>query len=230
MEVEMTIVGSQGKLNDRTNLNEEADIRKMCDEEAAEDCQAGLYADCCESNWSTGPSQCCDGHWVHEQRDQQEQQEGMEYTSCVMCRAEFYKQWSAESICDECEEATQAAQEDDRIAMARQLRQALEAAELIVEQTDEEQRHGHTGGDSEQYEMATVDKDAEEAVVFMREHGKRETKEEGDHNCCFRAISAVVGMGSRRHREVRKQCVDMMRLDNLATDAECDAHYYQSQL
>ena len=36
----------------------------------------------------------------------------IEYTSCVMCRAKFYKQWSAERICDECEE-TQAAQEDE---------------------------------------------------------------------------------------------------------------------
>ena len=172
-----------------------------------------------------------------------------------MCRAEFYKQWSAESICEECEEATQVAREDDeriqnsytnmswrrwcrrwwsrtglerdhsakRIAMAGQLRQALEAAELIVEQADEEQRQGHTGGDREQYETATVEADAEEAVAFMREHGKHETKEEGDHNCCFRAVSAEVGMGSDRHREVRKMCVDRMRLDNLATDAECEA-------
>ena len=92
-----------------------------------------------------------------------------------------------------------------------------------MEQTDEEQRQGHTGGSSKQYEMAAVEKDAEEAVAFMREHGKRETREEGDHNCCFRAISAEVGMGSSGHREVRKMCVDRMRLDNLATDAECDA-------
>ena len=40
----------------------------------------------------------------------------IEYTSCVMCRAEFYKQWSAERICDECEE-TQAAQEDEHMHM-----------------------------------------------------------------------------------------------------------------
>ena len=38
----------------------------------------------------------------------------IEYTSCVVCRAEFYKQWSAERICDECEE-TQATQEDEHI-------------------------------------------------------------------------------------------------------------------
>ena len=37
----------------------------------------------------------------------------------------------------------------DRIAIAEQLRQALEAAELIVGQTDEEQRQEHTGGDGE---------------------------------------------------------------------------------
>ena len=94
-----------------------------------------------------------------------------------MCRAEFYKQWSAESICDEREEATPVAQEDerthiqnhsatrnaarvlidcreaneraDRIVMAEQLRQAPEAAKLIVEQTDEEQKQEHRGGDSD---------------------------------------------------------------------------------
>ena len=88
---------------------------------------------------------------------------------------------------------------------------------------NEEQEQEHRGGDSEQYEMTTVEKDAEEAVAFMREHGKRETREEGDHNCCSRAISAEVGMGSSRHRDVRRMCVDRMRLDNLATDAECDA-------
>ena len=37
-------------------------------------------------------------------------------TSCVMCRAEFYKQWSAERICDECDE-TQAAHEDGHMHM-----------------------------------------------------------------------------------------------------------------
>ena len=96
--------------------------------------------------------------------DQKEQQEGMEYTSSVMCRAEFYKRWSAESICDECEGATQAAQEEaprdvarvlidyramneraDRIAAAQQLRQALEAADLLVAQMNEEQGHGGEG-------------------------------------------------------------------------------------
>ena len=30
-------------------------------------------------------------------------------------------------------------------------------------------------------------------------------------------------MGSKQHREVRRMCVDRMRLDNLATDAKCDA-------
>ena len=84
----------------------------------------------------------------------------------------------------------------DKIAIAEQLRQALETAKLIVEQTDEEQQEEHKGGDNEQYmyEMATVEKDAEEEVAFMREHGKRETKEEGDHNCCFCAISVEVGI------------------------------------
>ena len=71
--------------------------------------------------------------------------------------------------------------------------------------------------------MATAEKDAEEAVAFMREHRKYETKEGGDHNCCFRAISAEVGTGSNMHKEARKMCVDRMRLDNLATYAECDA-------
>ena len=33
-----------------------------------------------------------------------------------MCRAKFYKQWSAKRICDECEE-TQAAQEDEHMHM-----------------------------------------------------------------------------------------------------------------
>ena len=87
------------------------------------------------------------------------------------------------------------------------MRQALEAADLLVEQMDEEQQQEHRGGDSGQYEMATVEKDAEEAVAFMREHGKHETEEEGDRNCCFREISAEVGMGSGRHKEVRKMCV-----------------------
>ena len=37
----------------------------------------------------------------------------VEYFSCVMCKAEFYKQWSAESICNGCKAAIQAAQGDD---------------------------------------------------------------------------------------------------------------------
>ena len=51
----------------------------------------------------------------------------MEYFSCVMCRAEFYKQWSAQSICDECEEATQAAQEDDRKGEAQEAAETSES-------------------------------------------------------------------------------------------------------
>ena len=118
----------------------------MCDEEAAEGCQAWLCADCCESNWRIGPSQCCDGHWVHEQRDQQEQQEGMEYTSCVMCRAEFYKRWSAERICDECEEATQAAEEDENMHM-RDAGVHTEGAEAETDDRSRQQSsvQGHPG-------------------------------------------------------------------------------------
>ena len=125
------------------DLDTEATVCRICDEEAAESCQAGRCADCCGSNRCTGPFQCCDGHWVYEQREQHEE---MEYTSCVMCRAEFYKKWSAERICDECEEAAQATREDeraDRIAVAQQVRQALEAANFLVEQMNKEQQQEH---------------------------------------------------------------------------------------
>ena len=136
----------------------------MCDEEAAEDCQAWSAESICdECEEATQAAQ--------EDKDMHMQDEGVHAEGAEAETDDRSRQpssvqghpgvTSAVGVASAHHAATRDVarplidyramnERADRIAAAQQLRQALEAADLLIEQMNEEQGQEHRGGGSEQ--------------------------------------------------------------------------------